>query len=252
MKYKPERIIYLILYLVIYVGIWKFVSFEAAVGTLLIIIAARDKVRECILYFGDEAYRAVSSRKNSEADFRGFDSPNVRPLYVTDGLGIKSTWPARTEKDVVESKKRIGIDLRNDFSKGIAMIHIVPGLEVETLMAVAEKKSTKAIILISLGLGIIPSLEGEYNLAKPVEKIIKDLNKPVIIASSFVGGDTNMDVYAVSAPTKAAGAIDSGKMTKEAVLVKARLILAQDEFSHSLESFEKAFRADFAGETHSF
>lgn len=211
--------------------------------------AAREGVRECIIFFGDEAYRAVNSIKNSEAAFKGFESPNVRPLYITDGLGIKSVGLPRTEKDVVASKDRIGFKLRNEFSRGIAMMQIIPGFDADTLMAIAERGTTKAIILISLGVGSIPSLQGEFDLVKPVQRIITELGKPIVVASPFVGGNTNLDVYEVSALAKKAGVIDAGKMTKEATLVKARLILAQSEFSQSIETFRKALVIDFAGET---
>lgn len=211
--------------------------------------AARDGVSECMVFFGDEAYRGVNTRKRSESEFRGFESPSIRPLYVTDGMGVKATWPARTEKDVLASQQRIGIDLQNDFARGVVIVSVVPGLEADTLMAIAERDATRAIILRSLGVGNIPALEGEFDLIKPVEKIVKELGKPVIIASPFIGGDTNMDVYELSARAKEAGVIDAGKMTEEATLVKTRLLLAQPEFSHSRETFRRSLVIDFAGET---
>lgn len=209
--------------------------------------AARDGVKECMIFFGDKTLRGTNSRKRSEADFEGFETPGTRPLYVTDGMGVRSTWPARTEKDVTASRDRIGVDIRNEFSRGVVIVSVVPGLEADTLMAIAERDTTKAIILRSLGVGIIPALEGDFDLIKPVRRIIRELGKPVILASSFVGGDTNMDVYEVSAAAKEAGVIDAGKMTEEAVLVKTRLILAQPEWQ-AQEAFRKVFRTEFAGE----
>lgn len=211
--------------------------------------AARAGVVECMLFFGDEAYRGVNSRKRSEADFRGFESPSVQPLFVTDGLGVKATWPARKASDVERSKDEIGVNLKNEFSKGVISVSVVPGLEADVLMAIAERESTRAIILNSLGVGNIPSLDGEFNLIPTVSRTVHDLGKPVIITSPFVGGDTNMDVYLPGTRAKEAGAIGAGRMTAEATLVKTRLLLAQPEFSGSQEAFKKALATDFAGET---
>lgn len=213
--------------------------------------AARDGVAECMIFFGNEAYRGVSSRKRSESDFNGFESPSVRPLYVTDGFGVKETWPSRKHSDILKTKKNIGIEIKNDFSKGVVILSAVPGLEAEVLMAIASKDTTRAIILNSLGAGNIPSLEGDYNLVPAIERITHELGKPVIISSPFIGGDTNLDVYLTGTLAKESGAIDAGKMTAEATLVKTRLLLAQPEFA-SQDAFKKALSIDFAGETGRF
>ena len=210
--------------------------------------AAKAGVAECMIFFGDEAYRGVCSRKRSESDFKGFESPSVRPLYVTDGFGVKETWPSRRPADALKTKKNLGIEIKNDFAKGVVILSAVPGLEAEVLMAIASRATTRAIILNSLGAGNIPSLEGDYNLVPAIEKITRKLGKPVIISSPFVGGDTNLDIYLTGTLAKESGAIDAGKMTAEATLVKTRLLLAQPEFT-SQNAFKKALATDFAGET---
>lgn len=216
---------------------------------LVLYQAAVDGVRECMIYFGEEAYRGVTSRKRSESDFRGFESPSVRSLYVVGGLGVKSKWQTRKAADIKKSKKRIGITIKNDFAGGIVVLSAIPGLEADILMAIAELDTTKAIILHSLGAGNIPALEGKYNLIPVIEKITRKLGKPVIVTSPFVGGTTNMDLYLPGKLAKAAGAINADKMTVEATVVKTRLLLAQPEFSKSQKAFSKAFATDFAGET---
>jgi L-asparaginase len=208
-----------------------------------------DKTIECMIFFGDKAYRAVSSRKRSESDFDAFESPSVRPLYIVGGLGVRSILSGRKAEDVELSKNRIGISLRNKFAKGVIILPIIPGLEANVLMTIAEKDTTNAIILYSLGAGNVPALEGENNLIPSIGKITKELNKPVIIASPFVGGSTNMDIYLPGLLAKNAGAINAGKMTSEATVVKTKLLLAQPEFANSLEKLQHALLADFAGET---
>src|SRR6185369_7355334 len=211
--------------------------------------AARDGAAECMIFFGDKAYRAVNSRKRSEADFNAFESPSVSPLYVTGGLGVQKIWPARKAIDVDHAKKRIGIPLRNSFAKGVVVLSIIPGLESRILMAVAQNNTTQAIILNSLGAGNIPALQGDYNLIPSILEITHTLKKPVIIASPFVGGSTHMEVYLPGILAKEAGAINAGKMTAEATVVKTRLLLAQPELSHSLDALKKSLAIDFAGET---
>jgi len=154
----------------------------------------------------------------------------------------------RTASDIELSKKLIP-DLQNNFSDGVVVLSVIPGLEADFLTSVAENKTVKAIILNSLGAGNIPAFRGKYNLIPPIIKVIERLKKPVIIASPFVGGSTNMDVYLPGRLVKEAGAISAGKMTAEATVVKTRLLLAQPEYANSFEKFEKAIATDFAGET---
>lgn len=210
--------------------------------------AIRDGTKECMVFFGDSAYRGVNSKKINEAGFKAFESPAADPLYITDGIEIKAGWLTRKEQDVSESRKRIGVELRNEFADGIITLSVVPGLEGDSLIALAERDTTKVIILKSLGVGCVPGLEGKFDLVTPIKKIVNDFGKPIIVISPFIGGDINMNVYAVSELARKAGAIGAGKMTEEAVSVKSRLILAQPEFSE-LQSFKKALLTDFAGET---
>lgn len=209
--------------------------------------AARDGIVECMVFFGDKAYRGVNSRKRSESEYNAFESPSVHPLYITTGLGVKMNFKGRTAKDVALAKKRIPFALQNKFADGVVVLTIIPGLEAEILMSVAENKTTKAIILNSLGAGNIPALPGKFNLIPSLLTIINDFKKPVIVASPFVGGSTNMEVYLPGLLAKEAGVINAGKMTAEATVVKTRLLLAQPQFS--LDKLHQALATDFAGET---
>jgi L-asparaginase len=211
--------------------------------------AASQGVKDVMIFFGYEAYRGVNSRKRSESDFQGFESPSVPPLYVTGGLGIRPMLPPRTASDVAISKKRIGIELQNEFASGVVVLTTMPGLEPDIVLSIASLDATKAIILHSLGAGNIPALEGKFNLIPAIYTITHTLKKPVIIASPYVGGATNMDVYLPGRLAKEAGAINAGRMTTEATVVKTRLLLAQPEFNKSIEKFKKALEIDFAGET---
>jgi len=127
------------------------------------------------------------------------------------------------------------------------VISIIPGLEADILLTIAQIPTTKAIILNSLGAGNIPALPGPFNLIPTILTITKKLHKPVIIASPFVGGNTNMDIYLPGLLAKEAGSINVGKMTSEATVVKTRLLLGQPNFD--LKSLHKALTLDFAGET---
>lgn len=211
--------------------------------------AARDGIIECMVFFGDKAYRGVNTLKRSESEYDAFDSPSTHPLYLTTGLGTKMFLRGRGIKDIESSKKRVKVNLQNKFSDGVVVLSVIPGLEADFLMSVAKDKSTKAIILYSLGAGNIPALPGKYNLTPSILKITKDLKKPVIVASPFVGGSTNMEVYMPGILAKEAGAINAGKMTAEATIVKTRLLLAQPQYAKSLEELKTALAIDFAGET---
>lgn len=209
--------------------------------------AAQDGVVECMVFFGDKAYRGVNSRKRSESDYNAFESPSVHPLYLTTGLGVKRNFKGRTAKNVANAKKLIPYMLKNTFADGIVVLTIIPGLEAETLLELAKLRTTKAIILNSLGAGNIPALPGKFNLIPTLLTIIHELKKPVIVASPFVGGSTNMEVYLPGLLAKEAGVINAGKMTAEATVVKTRLLLGQPDFS--VDTLHHALTLDFAGET---
>jgi L-asparaginase/Glu-tRNA(Gln) amidotransferase subunit D len=161
-------------------------------------------------------------------------------------------WPRRTIADVERVRKELGVEIVNAFSDGVVVVSAVPGLEADMLQETVESKKTRAIILTSLGVGNVPSLpdfDGKYNLIPVISRATKELGKPVIITSPFVGGDTNLGVYEPGEQAKLAGAIDAGKMTAEATLVKTRLLLAQSQFGSSVPAFQRGFTTDFAGET---
>ena len=139
------------------------------------------------LFFGDKAYRGVNSRKRSEAEYNAFESPSIHPLYITTGLGVKRNFKGRTAKDIAHSQKIIPFTIHNAFSDGVVVLTIIPGLEAEILLALAQQKTTKAIILNSLGAGNIPALPGRFNLIPALLTIIHELKKNDYCHLTFCG-----------------------------------------------------------------
>ncbi|HSA84082.1 MAG TPA: asparaginase domain-containing protein [Patescibacteria group bacterium] len=209
--------------------------------------AIQDGVLESMVFFGDKAFRGVNSRKRNEAEYNAFESPSIHPLYITTGLGIKKNFQGRTQKDIIHAQKSIPFPIKNAFADGVVVLTITPGLEAHTLLTLASHEATNALILNSLGAGNIPALPGKYNLIPALLTIIHELKKPVIVASPFVGGSTNMEVYLPGLLAKEAGVINAGKMTAEATAVKTRLLLAQPNLSFA--DLHKTLTLDFAGET---
>lgn len=209
--------------------------------------AIENKVIEVMIFFDNLALRGVNSRKRSESEFNAFETPNYSPLFVVDGMGVRIGIVGRKHEDIVRSKNKIGVNLRNEFSNGIIPLSIVPGLELEALIAIAERDFCQVVILNSLGVGNVPS-EGKYSIVSAIDRIVHKMKKIVIVTSPFVGGSVNMKVYLPGKLAMEAGAIDAGSMTAEATLVKTRLILAHPEFGRSVDSFRKALLLNFAGE----
>ena len=212
--------------------------------------AVKEGVVESMIFFGHEAYRGVNSRKKSESQFDAFESSNYRPLFVVDGMGSHIRLIGRKKEDVLNAKKKIGVQIRNEFANGIVPLSVVPGLEPEVLISIAKRNFYSLIILNSLGVGNLPS-EGKYNFVPAIEYITKKLKKLVVVTSSFVGGEVDMNVYEPGKLASEAGAIDAGSMTPEATLVKIRLLFAHPEFSHSKTNFREALLSNFAGENSS-
>lgn len=209
--------------------------------------AIKQGIVESMVFFDDQTFRGVNTRKRSESEFAAFESPNYKPLFTVDGMGVRVGILGRTSDDVRKSKSKVGVPLRNAFANGIIPLSIVPGLEPGALVAIAEKDFCKLIILNSLGTGNVPS-EGKYSIVSAIDFIVHKLKKRVIVTSPFVGGSINMQVYLPGKLAMEAGAIDAGGMTAEATLVKTRLLLAHPEFEATTNKFEKALLANFAGE----
>ncbi len=209
--------------------------------------AIKEGITESMIFFDDQAFRGVNSRKRSESEFAAFESPNYKPLFTVDGMAVRTGILGRKSNDVKKSKDKIGVLLKNTFSNGIIPLSIVPGLEPEALVAIAEKDFCKVLILNSLGVGNVPS-DGKYSILGSINHIVHKLKKLVIITSPFVGGDIDMEVYLPGKLAMEAGAIDAGSMTAEATLVKTRLILTHPQFGKSAEEFKKALLTNFAGE----
>lgn len=212
--------------------------------------AIREGIIEVMIFFGHEAYRAVNSRKKSESQFEAFESPNYRPLFVVDGMGARTALIGRKKEDILEAKKKIKVQVRNEFANGIVPLSVVPGLEPEVLESIAENDFCSVIILNSLGVGNLPS-DGKYNFVPAIKYITKKLKKLVVVTSPFVGGEVDMNVYEPGKLASEAGAIDAGSMTPEATLVKIRLLFAHPELSRSKTKFREALLSSFAGENSS-
>lgn len=209
--------------------------------------AIKEGVVESMIFFDDQTFRGVNTRKRSESEFAAFESPNYKPLFMVDGMGVRTSFLGRRSNDVKKSKNKIGVTLRNAFANGIIPLSIIPGIEPEALVAIAEKDFCKILILNSLGVGNVPS-EGKYSIVSAINRIVHKLKKLVIVTSPFVGGSIDMKVYLPGKLAMQAGAIDAGSMTAEATLVKTRLLLAHPEFETSTSEFKKALLMDFAGE----
>ncbi|MFH1833112.1 MAG: asparaginase domain-containing protein [Candidatus Levyibacteriota bacterium] len=209
--------------------------------------AVTEGVLESMVFFDDQAFRSVNTRKRSESEFAAFESPNYRPLFTVDGMGVKIGILGRKLEDIKNSKNKIKVELKNAFANGIIPLSVVPGLEPGALEAIAEKDFCRVLILNSFGVGNVPS-EGKYSVVNAIDKIVHKLKKIVIVTSPFVGGNVDMNVYLPGKLAMEAGAIDAGSMTAEAALVKTRLLLAHPEFGISVPEFKKALLANFAGE----
>ncbi len=209
--------------------------------------AIKEGVIESMVFFNDQAFRGVNTRKRSESQFSAFESPNYGSLFVVDGMGVRTGMIGRKREDIKKSKKKIRVELKNAFANGIIPLSVVPGLEPGALSAIAEKDFCNVIILNSLGVGNVPS-NGKYSIISTIDYIVHKLKKHVIVTSPFVGGSIDMKVYLPGKLALKAGAIDAGSMTAEATLVKTRLILAHPEFRVSADKFREALLLNFAGE----
>lgn len=185
-----------------------------------IIEASRAGISETMIVFWNRVLRAARAIKVSESDFDAFSSPSFEPLAKITAIGSEF-------HPNVFKKNNMGFALspRAEFDRGVASMDVRPGLDPDLVRAVAQSSKCSALILKSLGVGSVPAM-GEYSLVPVIEETVKS-GKPVIIATKFVGGRTEPEIYEPGRDALAAGAGHAGNMTDVATEVKLMWLMGQ-------------------------
>lgn len=195
------------------------VNLESAMEVTL--AAARQGISETMIVFSHRVLRAARTIKTSESKFDAFDSPAFPHLAdLTAEEEITFSPNARVNRNV-----GFGVNPRNTFDRGILVADADATTHPEIVLAASLSPKCTGLILRSVGAGNVPS-EGIDSFVPVIEQTL-EANKPVIIASRFVGGRTTPEKYQPGQAAIEAGAGHSGNMTDVAAKVKLMWLMGQ-------------------------
>lgn len=189
------------------------------------VAACRKGIAEVMISFGHGVYRGSRARKCSEAELDAFHSPACPALASIQHKIVFSPHALQTRS----------ADYTRPFQsrfteKGILHLRLTPGIRPQCIEAACASKDVGGVILESYGSGTVPiDGDNDYDFGRVIQTVIKRHRTPFVIASSFVGGRTQMELYKTGQSALDAGAIPAYDMTTEMAAVKLMWLLAQTE-----------------------
>ncbi len=206
----------------------------------VVLQASEAGIAEVMIVFNARVLRACRSIKTSEADFDAFDSPAFHNLARLTALDdIRFIPEAFRVGDSQEAA------FEPHFQRGILTVDLVPGLEPGILIETLRSGKVQGLLLKSLGAGNVPWRD-EYSLIPVIETAVHELKIPVVVATKFVGGRTEMNLYEGGQKALEAGAIPAGDMTD--VMAQVKLMWALAQGSRDRDELMTLINTDFIGE----
>lgn len=211
------------------------------------VLEAHEKgIAEVMITFSDKVLRGARSIKTSEAKFPAFDSPAYPYLGLITATGVSFEPHAQRRLEDVP------LELKPKFASGVVTVDLSPGVDPKILQLILRSGLCKGIVLKSLGSGNVPS-EGVYSLLPLIREATREHRIPVLVATKFVGGHTNMDIYEPGQQALRVGAIPAGDMTDVMAQVKLMWLLARQEWpwglnENNLTSTREGIMTNYIGE----
>jgi L-asparaginase len=216
---------------------------ENLISSIEIAAASRENglpmVPEVCIYFESQLYRGNRTTKYNAENFRAFRSANF-PVLADVGIHIRFNksiirYPAPEEKFKVNYM----------LSPEVAIVKIVPGLQIKNIEAVAKIEGLRAVILETFGSGNAPTNTSFINAVKNVI----DSGIVVMNVTQCQAGSVDMDAYATGVALKRAGVVSGEDITIEAALTKLYFLLGQFADNSAVKSFlSKNLRGEISKE----
>ena len=230
-------------------------------------LATRD-FHEVAICFHDTLYRGNRATKVSIGDFGAFASPNHPPL-ARIGLEIQfspgsqapsgSIRPPRRDQALLERSHsghraesgRTWPDLLSrdpglrtlQFDERVVVLKLVPGLDPDLLLNVADPDRVRVILLEAFGSGNFPSA-GTHSIL-PVLQAWRSRGIDVVIGSQAAHDAVDLSTYRSGRAALELGVLSAGDMTLEAALTKSMFLLGNLSDS---SQFPVLFAQNLAGE----
>ena len=202
-----------------------------------VIIAAQNKYREVLLYFGGRLLRGNRATKMSADDLIAFDSPNF-PHLANAGMQIRyyPVGDQSTRKVSGES-----FSLCRFESVPIGVLKIFPGISFPIFENLLTEK-LRGIVLEGFGAGNIP---GEGHALLPIIRRAFEAGSVITVTSQCPQGTISLGTYKASTPLKMAGAVSGFDMTTEACVAKLYYLFSK---GYTNTEIKELMETDLRGE----
>ncbi len=190
-------------------------------------------IPEVAICFDGMLFRGCCTTKTSASDYRGFDSPGVRPLARL-GVDIQLSPDIRRSAATFEC--------RPEFDRRVIQLPLIPGIVPEMLDHMLRAPELQAAVLIAFGLGTIPSTD--FPIAEVLDDAIARGVSIVVISQSL--GEVDFGRYQNSLALAEIGAISGKRMNVEAAITKTMHALSL--YPEDLDSRREYLETDQAGE----
>lgn len=206
------------------------------------IAAAKDEddralVPEVCIYFESQLYRGNRTTKYNAENFRAFRSANY-PVLADVGIHI------RFNPELIRYPKwgkRFKVNYELD--PNVAIVKIVPGMNVNTLSVLSKVDGLRAVILETFGSGNAPTNAGFIGAVKD----LVDKGLVVINVTQCHAGRVDMDAYATGIALKNIGVVGGEDSTIEAALGKLYFLLGKYRENEAvIEEMTKNIRGEIS------
>ncbi|MBO7248670.1 MAG: type I asparaginase [Bacteroidales bacterium] len=177
----------------------------------------RARVPEVCVYFESQLYRGNRTTKYSAENFRAFRSANY-PVLADVGIHI------RFNQELIRYPKwGKEFKVHYDLDSNVAIVKIVPGMNVRNITVLSQVEGMRAIILETFGSGNAPTNADFLNAVKEVV----DKGILVVNVTQCNAGKVDMDAYATGIALKQIGVISGEDSTMEAALAKLYFLMGK-------------------------
>ncbi len=173
-------------------------------------------VPEVCIYFDYELLRGNRAKKVESMHFDAFNSENYPPLAKA---GVKIDY----NEAFIRPAPNGLLTTRDHFDTNVSVLKLFPGINQETVKAVLNNKSMKALVIETFGSGNAPSATWFIDLLRTaIREGLLILN-----ISQCPGGMVIQGKYETSKALEEIGVISGGDMTLEAAITKLMLLLGE-------------------------
>ncbi|NJM06415.1 asparaginase, partial [Candidatus Gracilibacteria bacterium] len=201
-----------------------------------LIVAARYRLPEVCLLFGDCLLRGCRATKLSATGFDAFESPNF-PVLGSFGIHIEIAERLLLPMPAADAPLAVQTI---DPELAVGALRLFPGISARLIARVLEPLS--GLVLEAYGAGNAPANDGallDVLAAATARGVV------IVVCTQCVRGGVDLSTYATGAALARAGAISGFDMTAEAALAKLRYLFSA---GYSSAQARRLMQQDLRGE----